>query len=127
MEHKEFSEAELLTQWEQIGNRYYAIRTAYDPAFSTSMLHRCNRLEELHTYFAHGNWCVGQGFYYKNLCFINQMDGGDEWLAIKDNYDFESITFDGMIQQGRFFGYMQDLMTATKDELLKGQYKNLSL
>ena len=36
-----------------------------------------------------------------NLCFINRVDGGDEWLAIQENTSFESISFGRVIALGR--------------------------
>jgi len=38
---------------------------------------------ELRKYFAMGNWGLGSSVIYKNLCFMNQINGGDEWLVIK--------------------------------------------
>lgn len=123
MEQKQFTEDELLNVWESIGKKNHWIRQAYDPPFDKSCLRKCNSLEELQAFIAHGNWCLGQGFYYKNICFINQIDGGDEWLAIKDNYDFESFTFHNIIKNGIFFLYMQDILSASKDECIHLRYK----
>ena len=54
-------------------------------------------VEQLRDFFKHGNWCLGQAVIYKSLCFINQINGGDEWLTMKkfknQVIDFESITF----------------------------------
>jgi len=54
-------------------------------------------LKTLRSFFIHGNWCLGQAIIYKNLCFIQQVNGGDEWLTMKKFSDgkvrsFESIT-----------------------------------
>jgi len=53
--------------------------------------------ETLKKFFKSGNWCLGQGVIYQNLCFINQINGGDEWLTIKDFGNeirkFESISW----------------------------------
>lgn len=54
-------------------------------------------VQKLKAFFIHGNWCLGQGVIHKSLCFIQQIDGGDEWLTMKKFkdkvYSFESITF----------------------------------
>jgi hypothetical protein len=127
MEQSLFTQEQLLEIWETIGNRYPSIRNAIDPAFDKKCLVRCNTIEELQAYFIHGNWCVGQGFYYQNLCFINQVEGGDEWLAMKDDYDFESVTFEYIINRGAFLPYIQDLLSASKEACLKASYKKQSL
>lgn len=106
-----FNEDQLLNKWEEIGFKNIWIREAYDPAFSRDMLEKCDSLTELHNYLKGPGWCLGQGFYYKNLCFINQIDGGDEWLTIKDDYAFESISF-GSIREGRFYDLIEKLQNA---------------
>ena len=87
-----------------------------------AMLKKCESLEQLEDYFRQGNWCLGQGFYYQNLCFINQINGGDEWLTIKDDYDFESVTFGRMIERGEFYIYLDRLLKATKEQCLNLTY-----
>ena len=49
---------------------------------------------------AHGNWCLGQAFHVGDLCFIQQVGGGDEWLTIKEGTAFESISFGRIIERG---------------------------
>jgi len=56
------------------------------------------RLNVLKAFFKHGNWCLGNAVIYRNLCFIQQDNGGDEWLTIKKFSNgvvknFESYTF----------------------------------
>jgi len=58
-------------------------------------------LPELKKFFKQGNWCLGQAIMYKSLCFMQQVNGGDEWLTMKLFSDgivrsFESITFEPM-------------------------------
>lgn len=53
----------------------------------------------------HGNWAIRQAFGYGSLVFANQVNGGDEWLALKKFPDgkiisFDSITFEDMIKRG---------------------------
>jgi len=56
-------------------------------------------IETLREFFKAGNWCLGQAVIYKSLVFMQQENGGDEWLTMKrfipDNevIDFESVTF----------------------------------
>lgn len=55
-------------------------------------------IQTLKAFFKNGNWCLGQAVIYQNLCFIQQDNGGDEWLTMKlfsdgKVRDFESITF----------------------------------
>ena len=127
MVQRQFTQEQLLEIWEGIGNKYEWIRNAFDPSFDKKCLVRCHSVEQLQAYFLHANWCIGQGFYFQNLCFINQQEGGDEWLAIKDDYDFESITFEPIINKGAFFAYIQDLLSASKEACLKFAYKKQSL
>lgn len=113
---KTLSEQELLEMWLVIGANNYWIRQTSDPAFDKSMLINCHTLEILENFFRAGNWCLGQGFYYRNLCFINQINSGDEWLTIKDNYAFESISFLPCIKQGRFYDLMERLLKASEQD-----------
>jgi hypothetical protein len=67
-------------------------------------------------------WTVGQGFYYENLCFINQIEGGDEWLAIRNDLSFESFSFEGYLQSGTFDHLIERLLAATDDQLKRLAY-----
>jgi hypothetical protein len=118
-----FSSTETLLQtWESIGLANPWIRNAWDPSFSKSTLCYCSTLDVLKTNLAYRNWCLGQGFYYKNLCFINQVNGGDEWLTIKDDYAFESITFARIINNNKFDILINRLLVAPKDQCIKLKY-----
>lgn len=83
-------------------------------------------LEELKKTFEHGNWCLGQAFVYNDLCFINQVDGGDEWLTIKRFDDevikFESISMIPTIKDGEFEFLMERLEKATKEQCRELEY-----
>lgn len=76
----------------RIGRQNPWIREANDPPFTELSFHVCEDEDELVERLLHGNWCLGQAFVLGDLCFINQVDGGDEWLTIKGNTAFESIT-----------------------------------
>lgn len=121
MEH-DFDAIALLPVWEAIGKNNYWIAKANDPAFDYKLLKKVYDLNQLEMLFHYGNWCLGQGFYYRNLCFINQIDGGDEWLTIKDDYAFESITFAGIIGDGHFETYIQRLLVATQAQCIDLTY-----
>lgn len=118
----DFDAKDLIEIWEAIGLGNPWIAEANDPAFSKYMLVRVATLSELEYIFKQGNCCLGQGFYFKNLCFINQIDGGDEWLTIKDDYAFESITFKRIIEKGEFVPYLQSLLNATKEQCTNLEY-----
>lgn len=91
-----------LSKWLDIGKKNPWIREACDPPFNTRSFHQCKDDAELLTKFEHGNWCLGQAFHLGDLCFIQQVDGGDEWLTIKQDVPFESISFGKIIARGGF-------------------------
>jgi len=94
--------ASWIPTWLKLGKANPWIQQASDPPFNTQSFHPCVNDDELLDKFAHGNWCLGQAFYRGDLCFIQQDDGGDEWLAIKQGTPFESISFGRVIRdQGR--------------------------
>lgn len=37
----------------------------------------------LELFFLRGNWSFQIGAVYRNLAFINQVDGGDEWWTLR--------------------------------------------
>jgi hypothetical protein len=75
-------------------------------------------VRELIKFFKQGNWCLGQAVIHKNLCFIQQVNGGDEWFTMKEFSDgvvrsFESISFGRMIENKRdMYQYIEDLKGA---------------
>jgi hypothetical protein len=82
-------------------------------------------IEELKAFLKKGNWAIRQGIAYKNLCFINQIDGGDKWIAIKQFQDgtqlaFERITFQPMCSgkdpNHNFEEYIESLLKADYEE-----------
>jgi hypothetical protein len=46
------------------------------------------------------DWCRGVAFYRGDLCFINQVEGGSEWLVIKRDTLCGSITFARVVEAG---------------------------
>lgn len=61
-------------------------------------LKMCTTIEEFMQFIAFGNWSIRQGVALKNLLFVNQINGGDEWWAIRKQENgrvtaFDSISF----------------------------------
>lgn len=86
-------------------------------------------LEELREKFLHGNWAINVGFIYDNLAFINQVNGGDEWTAIKKFPDglimFESISMELILEQSgelKWRGLIDRLRKASKEQCLNYTY-----
>lgn len=93
-------------------------------------------LDLLIDYFAHGNWALRDGIVFGDLCFIQQVNGGDEWATFK--FDHENNTWDIGTRLGSFesisFGHMIDrdddcasliiqMQMATPEQCRKLEYK----
>jgi hypothetical protein len=52
------------------------------------------------------------------MCFINQKNAGDEWLTIRDDVDFESITANAF-QYEKFRDFLECIFKATEEQLLE--------
>jgi hypothetical protein len=88
--------ADLNQIWFEIGKKNPWIREATDPPFTIESFSGeadCATVQQLVRSILRGNWCLGTVFHHQDICFINQVDGGDEWLTIKGRTPFESITF----------------------------------
>lgn len=103
---------DMMDMWLLEGYRNPWIRCADDPMFTRSSFQEVNTVDELLEKFRHGNWCLGQAFVYKNLAFINQINGGDEWMTIKNWCPFESITFRAVLKRGDDYArqYVEELL-----------------
>lgn len=114
-----------ILKWVELGNQNLWIREAHDPPFNTQSFHECNTDRELLEKFQHGNWCLGQAFHVGNLCFIQQVDAGDEWLTIKEGMPFESISFghiikdDGLPEAQKL---IEDIRAASVEQCRKLEY-----
>jgi len=75
-----------------LGRQNPWIRAAWDPPFDELSFHICENVDELAELILRGNWCLGHAFVLGDIGFVNQIDGGDEWLTIKGATSFESIT-----------------------------------
>ncbi len=60
-------------------------------------------VDELIKAFRHGNWSARTGFVLDDLAFVEQVGGGNEWLALKRDggewKTFDSISFRHMLNQ----------------------------
>lgn len=116
---------DLIQTWVEIGNKNPWISQAWDPPFDKSMFYECKTIDELIDKLEWGNWCLGSAFYYKNLCFINQINGGDEWLVIKDDIPFDSMSCRLIIKDhGReyFRQLIERMLSATREQLVNLEY-----
>jgi len=65
-------------------------------------------LETLMERMEHGNWGIRTGFLYGGLAFVQQANGGDEWLTLRQTApgeweSFESISMEHILQnRGRY-------------------------
>lgn len=82
----------LIKRWLAVGRGNPWISKADDPPLTEMSFAPCCDAEDLADKIREGNWCLGQGFFCDDLCLINQVDGGDEWLVVKRSVAFESFT-----------------------------------
>lgn len=111
-----------IDRWIQIGLRNPWIAQAYDPPFTKTSFYECTTPEELKEKFEHGNWCLGTAFHYRDVCFINQIDGGDEWLTIRHDMAFDSISWMLVIRNGEFHNLLNRLLRATPEQCRRLEY-----
>ena len=102
--------------WLAVGEANRWIRRACDPPFTRRSFERCADASELQTRLAHGNWCLGQAFFLSDLCFIQQVGGGDEWLIVKENVAFESASCGHMIASGTFDSFLARIQAASVEQ-----------
>ena len=48
---------------------------------------RTESVDRLREALGSGNWAIRQGFCYRDLAFIQQVNGGDEWWTLKRDGD----------------------------------------
>ena len=114
--------ADPLETWLALGRENRWIRQAWDPPFTRQSFSRCADAAELKARLAHGNWCLGSAFYLGDLCFIEQTDGGGEWLVIKQNVAFESASCGAMIANGTFDDFLSRIQAATPEQCARLAY-----
>ncbi|ROP38970.1 DUF3846 domain-containing protein [Saccharothrix texasensis] len=107
---------QLRETWYQLGQANEWIAAAEDPPFTRDSFVGCYSVEELAERISDGNWSLGTAFYYHDLCFINQVNGGDEWLTIRHGIAFESMTLEPIIEEGRFASLIARLLAASQEQ-----------
>jgi hypothetical protein len=101
----------------------------FDPLIAPSDrqwgVRRVGGIDELLAKFEHGNWSARTGFVLDDLAFVQQLNGGDEWLSLKrdDNgwHSFDSISFGHMIVRDGMDScreYLEYLAAAPAHELI---------
>lgn len=82
-------------------------------------------LTQLRDFFIHGNWAIRNGIVFGDLAFINQVNGGDEWWALKCFEDtwcaFDSISFSPIIQRGLFEDCIASLLALNIEDMPMGE------
>lgn len=115
----------LLTWYEKGFNNTW-ISGAYDPIFSISSFKECKTFDYLVRCLKSGGWSLGTAFYYQNLAFINQSDGGDEWLIIKEDVSFESYSCSAVLnREGGIRKFAEDIwcyLNTPKEKLSSFDY-----
>jgi len=113
-----------IDKWLEIGRKNPWISQAYDPPFSERSFYECSSLEELKSKFVHCNWCCGAAFVLGDLCFISQGEGIDEWLTIKQDTSFDSISCAHIIERNSdFFDRMiARIQALTQEQCAKWEY-----
>ena len=94
---------------------------AFEPALTQQDFYECLSIEELYDLLTQGNWILGQPFYFQNLCFVNQINAGDEWLVIRDGIAFESLTA-GAMEYEEFKDWIECVFKATEEDLRRLDY-----
>lgn len=107
--------------WMRIGKENPWIRRACDPVFDARSFHEKKTVQELYDHFQHGNWCLGDAPYIGNVCFINQDDGGSEYLVIRDGIPFESLTAIRFSLE-KLTAFLDHVTLATPEQLRKLEY-----
>ena len=102
--------------WHHLAMKNPWIIEAWDPPLHIT--ERCERksIEELYDHFSRGNWCLGDCVYYRDICFINQVNGGSEYLVIRRDLPFESISAN-RYSLDKLKDFIQNVERATDEEL----------
>lgn len=111
-----------IEDWIRIGRDNPWIKYANDPPFNRRSFVLCRSVEELYVFIWHGNWSLGTAFVLGDLCFINQVDGGDEYLTIKRDLPFESASLREMIRIGDFWDFIERIQRATLKQCRELEY-----
>jgi hypothetical protein len=99
--------AKWLKSWVKIGLANPWIREACDPFFDADCILVCGSEQELLEQISRCDcWGLGQGFALGNICLINQVNGRNEFLVIKEDHHFNSYTVNEMLRKGTFLDYL---------------------
>jgi len=117
----------FLPDWLRIGKKNCWIAEAYDPPFTEKSFLECKEgIPEL-TYrlCLHGNWSLGSAFWFQDVCFIQQVDGGDEWLTIKGTTAFESVSAEAIYKKSpdEWAHWLADVYAGPIEACLKLDYR----
>lgn len=88
---------------------------------------RAKNLDDLRSFFSHGNWAIRQGVLFRDLAFVQQVNGGDEWWTLKRDGEnwvaFESWSF-GNISEDlmRFSRAITSMEMATPEQCRRLEY-----
>ncbi|ARP71761.1 DUF3846 domain-containing protein [Streptomyces pluripotens] len=118
----EDEQAKLIQEWLRIGKENPAIVAATDPPFTEGSFEECFTVEELEERITAASWGIGTAFYHRDLCFIQQVEGGDEWLTIRHSVAFESITVLPLIERGELASLVRRLLAASKEQCQRLEY-----
>lgn len=117
---------ELIKAWDKIGKLNPWIKQGNDPIFDLEddrlKSYMNSKFENKAFMFDKmnlGNWCLGETFFYNDICFINQVNGGNEWLVIKGKTSFESLT---LTTFDSFISFMDRVEKATEAQCKKLEY-----
>lgn len=81
---------------------------------------KCHRKLDLMNYMSQGNWALRQGFVYKDIAFVQQVNGGDEFLTFIKKNDWNWIAFDSVsvektIEKNQFYSYFKEIYDRGSD------------
>lgn len=112
----------LLESWYQLGLAEPSIRAAEDRPFTKARFTGCDSVDELAEQISAMPWPAGTAFYYRDLCFIQQANGGDEWLAIRHETAFETMALAPSLADRTFASLVRRLLAASKEQLEQHTY-----
>lgn len=108
--------------WIELGQANPWICNAWDPPFDRRSFTACASLDHLKERLLHGNWSLGSAFHFEDICFIQQVAGGDEWLVIRRGLAFESASCARIIRNGHFDDFWRRIVRASENELCTLRY-----
>lgn len=119
---------ERIKTWLAIGKENPWIKRAWDPPFDELSFYICTDVNDLADRILEGNHCLGSAFVIDDICFINQVTGGDEWLTIKGETAFESITMQAFREEmeearARLIETVGKIKEATEEQCKRLEYK----